>query len=99
HLAESRPQPEDVWPNENAWGCAARRTHEVAVCTAVRRRHGHVRSSHCNRVRNLWQHHGHACSQHDAELLSCHQTASLILLTVLLKTILIAHNSLLSLAA
>ena len=91
HLAERRPQPEDVRPHENAWGRAARRMHEVAVRGAVRRRHVHVRFGHCSRVRDLRQHHGHACSQHDAELLSCHQTESLVLLPVLLKMILIAH--------
>ena len=80
HLAERRPQSEDVRPHENAWGRAARRMHEVAVRGAVRRRHVHVRFGHGNRVRDLRQHHGHACSQHHAELLSCHQTESLVLL-------------------
>src|SRR5260370_39196937 len=66
--------------------------HEVAIRGAVRRLHVHVRFGHSGRVRDLWQHHGHACSQHHAELLSCYyQTESLVLLPVVLKMILIAH--------
>ena len=39
----------------------------------------------------LRQHHGNACSQHDAELLTCHQTESFVLLSVLFEMILITH--------
>src|SRR5205085_10713347 len=63
----------------------------VTVRSPVRGHHVHVRFGYGNRVRDLWQHHGHAGSQHDAELLSRHQTESLVLLPVLVKMILITH--------
>ncbi len=92
HLAECRPQPEDIRPHENAGGGAAGRMHEVAIGGAVRSGHVHVRFGHRDRVGHLRQQHGHACSQHGAaELLSCHQTERFVLFPVLLKMILIAH--------
>ena len=40
----------------------------------------------------LRQHHSDACSQHRAELLTRHQTASFVLLPVVFKMILITHS-------
>jgi hypothetical protein len=72
HLAECGPQSEDVRPNQDAWGRAGCRMHEVAVRGAVRRHHGYFGFGHSDRVWNLGQHHGHAGAQHFAELPSCY---------------------------
>src|SRR5437773_11018518 len=66
--------------------------HEVAVGRCSRRHHAHVRFGHRTTVRDLWQHHGHACTQHDSELPpSYYQTESLVVLPIFLKMILITH--------
>ena len=65
--------------------------HEVAVGGAVRRHHVNVRFRDGDRVRDLRQQDRHAGSQQDAELAPCHQSAGLVLLSIFLKMVLIAH--------
>src|SRR5215472_1680533 len=67
--------------------------HEIAVGGSVRRGHVHVRFGHRRSVGDSWEHHGNARSQHDAELLPCHQATGLVSLPVLFKIFLIAHGS------
>src|SRR5207253_365436 len=52
---------------------------------------GHVRFGHRDRVRDLREQHRHAGSQQDAELAPCHPSAGLVLLSIFLKVVLIAH--------
>ena len=92
HLTESRPEPKDVWPNENAWGSAARRMHEVAIGGTVRGGDIHLRFGYDRGVCNSRKHHGHACPQQDAELPSGHEAEPLEFLPIAFKMILGAHS-------
>jgi hypothetical protein len=65
--------------------------HEIGVGRSVGRFYGHVRLSDCDGIRHLRQHHGDACSQHGAELLSRHPAETLVFQPVLLEMLLITH--------
>src|SRR5271165_990369 len=66
--------------------------HEIAVGDAVGRFHVDVGFRYGDGVGGFRQHHGNTRSQHHAKLLARYQSASFILLPVVLKMILITHG-------